>query len=364
MINDITKGVPMSLTSQLGSGALGSWCRASLTGTSTLVDQVQQAAYGHDPIRPVGQVDPDYWATIGGAFGQRLAFLVAHEPPYAAYLGAANAGLLGGPTLDTITSHWPTHRHLGISPGTIAPGSADEAIEAFTSRLVEHLATMAPVGQLAITREAEGVLAQACWVLTGWEAVYRGGELPPALAWLHERLPQTDGDPVLIDVAVNLLNLEAPETITQELVTLAGRLHGSGSLGQLQALRAGQRLGISQPVFVPHWADGDVIVGDTLIDCKTVITLKDRDRIARWLHQLAAYAWLDEADHYGICRVGLYLARHGVLITWGRDQFEHTLLGRSGDVRAARSQFLRIAHDAMTYEGAKPLTTADHMQMA
>jgi hypothetical protein len=60
---------------------------------------------------------------------------------------------------------------------------------------------------------------------------------------------------------------------------------------------------------VPHWADGDVIVGDTLLDVKTVITLRDRDRIARWLYQLLGYVWLDStADLYGIRNVGLYLA--------------------------------------------------------
>jgi hypothetical protein len=80
-------------------------------------------------------------------------------------------------------------------------------------------------------------------------------------------------------------------------------------------------------VFVPHWADGDVIVGSTLLDCKTVITVRNQDRIARWLYQLLGYAWLDSpADRYGIRSVGLYLARHGVLLTWPLDYFEQTLL--------------------------------------
>jgi hypothetical protein len=47
-------------------------------------------------VQPPGNVvDRDHWATIG-AFGHRVAFAVAHQPPYAAYLGAAKAGLLGG----------------------------------------------------------------------------------------------------------------------------------------------------------------------------------------------------------------------------------------------------------------------------
>jgi hypothetical protein len=109
----------MSLTSQLHYGALGAWCAASLTGTATLVDQVQAAAVGHSPVRPPGDVvDRDHWATIGGAFGHRVAFAVAHQPSYAAYLGAANAGLLGSPTLHACSPAGP------ISPISVLTRSA------------------------------------------------------------------------------------------------------------------------------------------------------------------------------------------------------------------------------------------------
>jgi hypothetical protein len=117
----------------------------------------------------------------------------------------------------------------------------------------------------------------------------------------------------------------------------------------------GAPLGVTQPVFVPHWAEGDVIVGSTLLDCKAVITVRDRDRIAGWLYQLLGYAWLDStADRYGIRRVGLYLARHGVLLTWPLEYFEQTLLHIPGCVPAARPEFLDYAYKLIELEGAEP----------
>lgn len=207
----------MSVTSQLSHSALGAWCAAALTGAPALVDQAQAAGRGCEPVRPTGDVNATrwdtagvhHWATIGGAFGQRLAFLVAHEPPYAAYLGAANAGLLGGAMLDTVVNRWPAHRPLGVGELPDQPGMADDLIDAFTVRLVDHLATHAPPGTLADTRDAANVLACACWVLTGWEAAYRGGAILPSLSYMTEDLSsmpsQGSGD-----LAVDALLTEAP----------------------------------------------------------------------------------------------------------------------------------------------------------
>jgi hypothetical protein len=66
----------------------------------------------------------------------------------------------------------------------------------------------------------------------------------------------------------------APEHVVTELLALATRAHTSGALIQLRALAGdpppGLPLGLAGPVFVAHWADGDLLVGDTLIDVKTV----------------------------------------------------------------------------------------------
>lgn len=95
---------------------------ASLAGTATLVDQVQAAAVGHSPVRPPGDVaDRDHWATIGSAFRHRFAFTVAHQPPHAVYVGAANAGLLGGPTLHRVLTRWPTSPTSVLTRPTTSP---------------------------------------------------------------------------------------------------------------------------------------------------------------------------------------------------------------------------------------------------
>jgi hypothetical protein len=114
-----------------------------------------------------------------------------------------------------------------------------------------------------------------------------------------------------------------------ELVELAARAHTSGALAHLAPAGAspGARTGtdgISGPVFVEHWADGDLLIpiasaagtdagagGMLLLDIKTVISVRDADRVGRWLWQLLGYAWLDARDRYRIRAVGLYLARHG-----------------------------------------------------
>jgi hypothetical protein len=351
----------VSLTSQLHHGVLGDWCAASLVGTAVLIDQVQAAVAGCSPVRPVGRVDGEHWARIGGAFGQRFAFVVDHGPPWPAYAGTANAGLLGGQMLHTVVTRWPGVPDLGADPLDNELGTADALIQSFTDQLVDYLGEHAPPGTIASTRRAEEILARACWVLSGWEDAYRGGGLPPEISRAHQELSPTlaEDDAQATGAAANVLLLHTPVHVTQELVTLVGRLHGSGALDQLRALAGnpppGASLGCTQPVFVPHWADGDVIVGRTLLDCKTVITVRDRDRIARWLYQLLGYAWLDNtADRYGIRSVGLYLARHGVLVTWPLEYFEQILLHTPGSVPAARREFLDYAYEAIELEGAEP----------
>lgn len=46
--------------------------------------------------------------------------------------------------------------------------------------------------------------------------------------------------------------------------------------------------GIAGPVFVEHWADGDLLVptdggGMVLLDVKTVISVRDPAKVGRWL---------------------------------------------------------------------------------
>jgi hypothetical protein len=375
----------MSLTGQLTGGDLGRWCAATLTGTGRLAADMTAAAANLRPVRPSRVEDPGHWATIGGALGQRLAFATQHAPPYYALLGAHRAGLVDWATLQRCAARFPTHttlddvraaranqlrplpgggwldldeqpgdRYTGRATTGTRPGLVVDLVE----RLVAYLATHAPPGRLAGSRGAEAVLARACVVLTDWETAYRTGELPAHVAHLH-----TDPD----TTAAALLGA-VPDHQVAELVELAARAHGSGVLARLAPTAttptttpASAAGGISAPVFVEHWADGDLLIPSTaaggggmvLLDVKTVTSVRDPARVGRWLWQLLAYAWLDPIDRYRIRGVGLYLARHGALITWPLPRFAAALLdGRTVDGTAA--DFRRLADRVITAEAGQP----------
>ncbi|MDN5920817.1 MAG: hypothetical protein L0I76_37900, partial [Pseudonocardia sp.] len=194
-------------------------------------------------------------------------------------------------------------------------------------RLVAYLAAHAPPGR-AGTRGAEAVLARACVVLTDLESAYRGGRLPAAAAarWAD---PATTIDTLLAAV---------PDDQVAELVELTARADTTGTLAHLAG-------GTPGPVFVEHWADGDLLTppdptnhgATTLLDVKTIAAARDPHRVGRWLWQLLAYAWLDTGDRHHIRAVGLHLARHGVTITWPLPELTAALApGRDPDTTAAR----------------------------
>ena len=216
---------------------------------------------------------------------------------------------------------------------------------------VAYIERHCPPGQLADTRGAEAGIARACWTLAGWEEAYRAGQqLSDDTAKLY-RAPNTP--------TVESLLAAAPGHAVDELTDLAGQLRTGGIIERLRAAAGdpapGQRLGVAAPVFVPHWADGDLLVGDTLLDCKTVVSLRDPAKVTTWLFQLLSYAWLDVTDHFHIRSVGLYFARHGVLVTWPLDELTDRLLA-GGDAAASKTkeQWLALAARVITAEGAHP----------
>ncbi len=168
----------------------------------------------------------------------------------------------------------------------------------------------------------------------------------------------------LPDTTVPDLLAAVPDHQVAELVELAARAHTSGTLAHLAPGVASGALtgpgGISGPVLVEHWADGDLLIPATgaggrmtLLDVKTVISVRDPARVGRWLWQLLGYAWLDPGDRYRIRAVGLYLARHDTLLTWPRDQFAAALL-TDGDTAGAGAAFRRLATRVITAETGQP----------
>jgi hypothetical protein len=145
--------------------------------------------------------------------------------------------------LHTVVTRWPGVPDLDADPLDNELGTSDALIHSFTDQLVNYLGEHAPPGTITDARRAEEILARVCWVLSGWQDTYRGGVLPPTIAQVHQELSAVpaQGKAAAIAAAVDLLLLETPVRIVQELVTLAGRLHGSGSLDQLRALAGTHR---------------------------------------------------------------------------------------------------------------------------
>lgn len=218
-----------------------------------------------------------------------------------------------------------------------------------------YLAQHAPAGQVG-TPGAEAALVRVFWLVSAFEDVYRTATAP---AVLHELFGRSVP-------SVEQLRTAADERVVAELVDLVRQLETSGSLEQLRRLAgspaAGRPLGHAAPAFVHHWADGDLLISDgrtsTLLDVKTVIRTDKAERTASWLHQLLGYAWLDVADRWRIRTVGLYLARHGVLVTWPVDDLADQLMDNRALRRGRRRQqeradFLAVAERVLAAEGAR-----------
>ncbi|MFE2755670.1 hypothetical protein ACFXGA_27085 [Actinosynnema sp. NPDC059335] len=371
----------MSLTSQLAPGQpLHTWFAEKFPGTQRLAGSIAAAVRDVAPVRPAGRVDARHWAAVGGAFGARLALLTDAAPPYYALYGLVRAGLVSREWADRTAATFPSHR--GLDPERAArgleirptptgwidlAGPADgpsqthheRVLSEFFARLVAYLDQHAPAGKLGTTGVETG-LARVCWLLAGWESAYRSAELPVELAELH-RLP---------GYTVDDLRALPDEAVVAELVELASRLRhhprdprdrplelwntwSRDHPGDRTVLQGGA-LGVSAPVLVHHWADADLLIGSHLLDVKTVVRADDPAKTSRWLWQLLAYAWLDTTDRYRIGVVGLYLARHGVHVSWGTTTFEQALLGSTRGVDQAHAEFVDLASRVIAAEGAQP----------
>jgi hypothetical protein len=386
----------VSLTSQLRGGALASWCAGSFSASAGVAGAISVAARQVRPVFPAGQVGLDHWAAIGGAFGARLAALVQPAPPYYALFGLVLAGLTSREWADEQAARYPTHAQLPVfhremaldlrptargwlaveagslsasagyrsdaeriaaqslqpeAPPLVQDYPAEPVLAELFERMRDYQARHAPPGRLG-TSGAEAGIARICWLFDMFEEVYRSGKASEAMYRLF-------GSAV---PSVSTMRAAASDAVVSELVALGRRFADSGALDEFRKLAgnpdAGQPLGIAGPVFVNHWADGDLLIvgpdgSTTLIDVKTVAKTSDPDRCVRWLWQLVTYAWLDVANRYRIHGVGLYLARHGVLLTWPLDALARELLaGR--DLDQARAEFHDVASRVITEEGATP----------
>ena len=207
-------------------------------------------------------------------------------------------------------------------------------------------AETAPTGSIG-TPWVEASLARSYGAWTIGCDSHRAGNAPVALTALHDAVHEP---------RVEQLRSLTWQPVVNDVTALAGRLAGSGSLAELRAWAgdpdAGEDLGFSEPVLCPHWAEGDLLVGDTLIDVKVMLRTDDVHRVARWLWQLLGLAWIDESDRWRIRHLALYFARHGVLVRWDVDELAELLIGNPACVHDVRARFVRATRRTATAEGA------------
>jgi hypothetical protein len=239
------------------------------------------------------------WTRIGTAFNIRIGYSFDLVPPYASLLGAASlkrVPFVGGTLRAVLDEGCAPFWALRGLPDVVQPGAlralgdgrwlgldgyatielepppllpAEGATGAAVG-LCRRLAAFASEHRILGRRldpGTERVLCKVCYLLALYEEVYRGGLRVDSL--LANVPPSVTTD--------ELLGLVAQEQDTiADLTALADRLTGEAWLA-LEAL--GLSPATVNPMFIPHWADGDLVVGNCLLDVKTTIRPQQLDPV-------------------------------------------------------------------------------------
>lgn len=193
-----------------------------------------------------------------------------------------------------------------------------------------HLIRMAKRASSAkgtLNREQEESVCRICVALSWFEAMGRGAPAPQELR------------------SVNWSSLTAEQlTSLPEQIWIDDLVQMSWRFAERRSDWFNQQA-ICNPLFDGgddvQGADGDLILGHTLLDFKTTIRFAwDRNS----LYQIIAYALLDYDDRYALDSIGFYLPRQDVLRTW---PLEHLLRTAGNDlsltIRSLRQALRDIA---------------------
>ncbi|WP_328339441.1 hypothetical protein [Micromonospora sp. NBC_00421] len=205
-------------------------------------------------------------------------------------------------------------------------------LERIRRYFTEH-STVGVIGRAGV----EAGLSRLCLLLARFEA----GLVPGQGA--------IDGSIYRNILTVEGIHRSVPDDEVHELAGLVAKL--PSALGDLLA-EASSSLGVADPVFVADCAEGDLVIGDTLVS----VSLGGRSDMADRLRRLVAYAWLDIADVYRIRRLGIYLASSGTLMTWPVADLASLLLS-GADPDTARAEYRALTVPAS--EAHRPVVLAN-----
>ena len=281
----------MSLTQHLHTpGPLRTWWQRHTAGLTPYIDQLARYADVSSPR--LSAPGPGHAAMVGGIVGRLLETRIEAAPPYAAILGVGRR---------PDATRWPSHAAM------TGGAHAAEAVE---------------------------------WRPTpaGWQHLVPGRDVGTHSLDLHE-VAQIETDPnsdliARATAAGTVASLEsayrsrqAPQPVTAEAVADAVMTmrRQRAAADHARQLCGGQIRGHAAPVFAPHWADGDILLGPGhtggygLIDVKTVgaATVGTVERVQTWLWQLLSYAAVDHVeDLWRIRAIGVWLPRQDALVIW------------------------------------------------
>lgn len=322
-----------SPSSGLPSGAVDDWCVRAFEGAP--------AVAGRLPPGPGGT----FSVFAGRALALRMGALVQQVPPYRALRalqtiapdGWADTAArryrsharLAPPFRDKAADMLPTARGwVDVAPGRspVHPPAAEpesgpgaSVLTELMDRVRRYFAKHAAVGVIG-GAETEAGLARVCLMLARFEA----GVLPEPGATVED------------------VHRAVPDDEVREVAGLVRTLRGSPTALPLFKA-AGAPSGVAEPVFVRGQAEGDLVVGSTLL----AVCLGDHGEVTRRLRHLVAHAWLDRDDLYQIREAGVYSAASGSLASWPvADLAAHLLCGGNPDT--ARTEFHALTEREIT----------------
>lgn len=240
------------------------------------------------------------WSSIGMAFDYRMRYFFEATPAH------------------LLVAYWGA---LALGKGEV-PRSFRELSEAIDDLFGNRVFRAAQLPEAE-----ERLLCRYCFLLGLFEQLYRAGV---DSSWGIVRRGRQGG----------LASIEklCQEDYVDDLV----------NLGRLVISRHADLLLGSRHVLNPTFAasrvvpmDGDLIVGDRLIDVKAVKEIgyfRDKSRLNVW--QLVGYFLADTNDTYGINELGFYLARQGAQMYWKADDLLAILAGTRVDRTDMRLFFL------------------------
>lgn len=183
-----------------------------------------------------------------------------------------------------------------------------------------------PTPTTPLAGDAERWLSQVCFVLALFEAHLRDGR---SRTLFCQPVPASPAD----------LRALVSDDVGDDLVVLSRVFAATQSALFASKCRP-------NPTFVGcgdvGGADGDTVIGATLIEIKTPLR---RAPEQAWIYQLAGYA-LDYDDVLGLEQAAFYLARVPAMLTWPLDHFLSELAGEPVDVGRLRHDFRGVVMDA------------------